>query len=29
MRRGELRCTPETCAWKGGCSYPSICRTEE
>jgi ATP-dependent helicase/DNAse subunit B len=29
MRRGELRCNPETCAWNGGCSYPSICRTEE
>jgi RecB family exonuclease len=29
MRRGELRCKPETCAWNGGCSYPSICRTED
>ena len=29
MRRGELSCNPETCAWNGGCSYPSICRTEE
>jgi ATP-dependent helicase/DNAse subunit B len=29
MRRGELRCTPETCAWNGGCSYPSICRSEQ
>jgi hypothetical protein len=28
MRRGELRCSPETCAWNGGCSYPSICRSE-
>jgi ATP-dependent helicase/DNAse subunit B len=29
MRSGELRCSPETCGWNGGCSYPSICRTEE
>jgi ATP-dependent helicase/DNAse subunit B len=29
MRRGELRCSPETCAWNGGCSYPSICRSEK
>jgi RecB family exonuclease len=28
MRRGELRCTPDTCAWNGGCTYPSICRSE-
>jgi RecB family exonuclease len=28
MRRGELRCDPERCAWNGGCAYPSICRTE-
>jgi ATP-dependent helicase/DNAse subunit B len=27
MRRGELRCSPDTCAWNGGCSYPSICRS--
>ncbi len=27
MRRGELRCTPDTCAWNGGCAYPSICRS--
>jgi ATP-dependent helicase/DNAse subunit B len=27
MRRGELRCTPEKCAWNGGCAYPSICRS--
>jgi ATP-dependent helicase/DNAse subunit B len=28
MERGELRCTPESCAWNGGCSHPSICREE-
>jgi len=28
MRRGELCSSPDTCAWNGGCSYPSICRTE-
>jgi ATP-dependent helicase/DNAse subunit B len=28
MRGGELRCSPDTCAWNGGCSYPSICRGE-
>ena len=28
MRRGELSSTPDTCAWNGGCSYPSICRSE-
>jgi ATP-dependent helicase/DNAse subunit B len=26
--RGELRARPATCAFKGGCSYPSICRCE-
>jgi RecB family exonuclease len=29
MERGELRCTPDSCAWNGGCSHPSICRVEE
>jgi ATP-dependent helicase/DNAse subunit B len=29
MHAGELGCSPETCAWNGGCSYPSICRSEE
>jgi ATP-dependent helicase/DNAse subunit B len=29
LRRGELACTPDSCAWNGGCSYPSICRVEE
>jgi hypothetical protein len=24
--RGELRARPETCAFNGGCSYPTICR---
>ncbi len=28
MRRGELGCNPDACAWNGGCSYPSICRCE-
>jgi ATP-dependent helicase/nuclease subunit B len=28
IRRGELGCSPDTCAWNGGCSYPSICRCE-
>ena len=28
MRRGELGCKPDSCAWDGGCSYPSICRCE-
>jgi RecB family exonuclease len=28
MRRGELGCKPDSCAWNGGCSYPSICRCE-
>ena len=28
MRSGQLAACPESCAWRGGCSYPSICRTE-
>ncbi|MFL5884417.1 MAG: PD-(D/E)XK nuclease family protein, partial [Thermoleophilaceae bacterium] len=28
MRAGEVRPCPESCAWNGGCSYPSICREE-
>jgi RecB family exonuclease len=28
IRRGELGCNPDQCAWEGGCSYPSICRCE-
>ena len=28
MRSGDVRPCPETCAWNGGCSYPSICRIE-
>jgi ATP-dependent helicase/DNAse subunit B len=28
MREGQLRSCPDTCAWNGGCSYPSICRVE-
>ncbi|HTU77551.1 MAG TPA: PD-(D/E)XK nuclease family protein [Solirubrobacteraceae bacterium] len=27
-RRGELRARPQTCAFRGGCMYPSICRCE-
>jgi RecB family exonuclease len=26
--RGELEARPNTCAWKGGCLYPTICRCE-
>jgi RecB family exonuclease len=26
--RGELQARPATCAFKGGCSYPTICRCE-
>ena len=26
--RGELGPRPETCAFKGGCQYPTICRCE-
>jgi ATP-dependent helicase/DNAse subunit B len=28
MRAGHVRSCPDTCAWRGGCSYPSICRIE-
>ena len=28
MRSGEVRPCPKTCAWNGGCSYPSVCRVE-
>jgi ATP-dependent helicase/DNAse subunit B len=28
MHAGDVRPCPETCAWNGGCSYPSICRAE-
>ena len=28
MRAGELAANPDSCAWNGGCSYPSICRCE-
>jgi ATP-dependent helicase/DNAse subunit B len=28
MRQGRLESCPDTCAWRGGCSYPSICRVE-
>ncbi|HTW42331.1 MAG TPA: PD-(D/E)XK nuclease family protein [Solirubrobacteraceae bacterium] len=27
-RRGELQARPQTCAFRGGCMYPSICRCE-
>jgi ATP-dependent helicase/DNAse subunit B len=26
--RGELEPRPQTCAWRGGCRYPTICRCE-
>ena len=29
MREGRLESCPDTCAYRGGCSYPSICRVEE
>lgn len=25
---GELAARPQTCAWRGGCQYPTICRCE-
>ena len=28
MRGGVLKACPDSCAYRGGCSYPSICRTE-
>ena len=28
MRGGQLCSSPDSCAWNGGCSYPSICRSE-
>jgi ATP-dependent helicase/DNAse subunit B len=28
IRSGALRPQPESCAYKGGCAYPSICRCE-
>ncbi len=28
VRRGALKPSPDTCAWNGGCSFPSICRCE-
>ena len=28
LRSGEMRPCPKTCAWNGGCSYPSVCRVE-
>jgi ATP-dependent helicase/DNAse subunit B len=28
MRAGRLESCPDTCAWRGGCSYPAICRIE-
>jgi len=27
MRHGELCSRPDRCAWNGGCSYPSFCRS--
>jgi len=28
MRQGRLESCPDSCLWRGGCSYPSICRIE-
>ena len=28
MRAGRLCSTPDSCAYRGGCSHPSICRVE-
>ena len=28
IRSGALEPRPDSCAWRGGCSYPSICRCE-
>jgi ATP-dependent helicase/DNAse subunit B len=28
MRRGRLCRKPDSCAWNGGCSFPSICRSD-
>jgi ATP-dependent helicase/DNAse subunit B len=28
IRGGRLACKPDSCAWNGGCSYPSLCRCE-
>jgi ATP-dependent helicase/DNAse subunit B len=28
IRSGALKPRPDSCAWKGGCAYPSICRCE-
>jgi hypothetical protein len=28
IRAGELGCKPDSCAYRGGCSYPSLCRCE-
>lgn len=29
IRAGDVRPCPQSCAWNGGCSHPSICRVEE
>ncbi|HEY6779832.1 MAG TPA: PD-(D/E)XK nuclease family protein, partial [Thermoleophilaceae bacterium] len=29
LRGGQLCSSPDSCAWNGGCSYPSICRSED
>jgi ATP-dependent helicase/DNAse subunit B len=29
IRTGDVKPCPDTCAWNGGCSYPSICRVEK
>jgi ATP-dependent helicase/DNAse subunit B len=29
IREGDVKPCPESCAWNGGCSFPSICRVEK
>jgi hypothetical protein len=29
MRSGKLEPCPDTCSFRGKCSYPAICRTEQ
>jgi hypothetical protein len=29
VRAGALEPRPDSCAWQGGCAFPSICRCED
>jgi hypothetical protein len=29
VRDGALEPRPDSCAWQGGCAFPSICRCED